>query len=167
MTSDDLADYYSRLTVNFPLLLLQNPFASSDFYGYRELQSRLGGKILISSDRLSEKNLSESHLELLNSLKITVGAQSYTDVCILSDAAKQFSFRTIFSAGEEAGTEDTTISDLSVAFEADFFAGGAPCGGENTARYNRMLRIESALKIAGELAPRDIPIFFSEKVFGV
>ena len=166
MSTDDLADYYCRVAVNFPLLLLQNPFAPSDFYGYKELHSRLGAKILISGDRLVNTNSPESLKGQANTLKITFG-HKYTAIRSLSEEAKAASFRTVFSAEDDAGPGDTTICDLSVAIGADFFAGGAPFGGENILRYNRMLRIESALKSSGELAPPDMPLFFSEQVYRV
>ena len=42
-------------------------------------------------------------------------------------------------------TEDTTIADLSVAVNAANIKTGAPCRGERTAKYNRLLRIEEEL----------------------
>ena len=42
-------------------------------------------------------------------------------------------------------TEDTTLSDLCVAMNAPFIKSGAPCRSERVAKYNRLLRIESAL----------------------
>ncbi|MEM3104628.1 MAG: phosphopyruvate hydratase, partial [Candidatus Bathyarchaeia archaeon] len=38
-------------------------------------------------------------------------------------------------------TEDTYISDVAVAFNAGQIKTGAPCRGERTAKYNRLLRI--------------------------
>ncbi|HXK37186.1 MAG TPA: phosphopyruvate hydratase, partial [Candidatus Paceibacterota bacterium] len=42
-------------------------------------------------------------------------------------------------------TEDTTISDVSVATNAGQIKTGAPSRGERTAKYNRLLRIEEEL----------------------
>jgi enolase len=42
-------------------------------------------------------------------------------------------------------TEDTTLADLCVAMNAPFIKSGAPCRSERVAKYNRLLRIESAL----------------------
>jgi enolase len=42
-------------------------------------------------------------------------------------------------------TEDTTISDISVATNAGQIKTGAPSRGERTAKYNRLLRIEEEL----------------------
>jgi enolase len=42
-------------------------------------------------------------------------------------------------------TEDATISDLAVALNCGQIKTGAPCRGERTAKYNRLLRIEEEL----------------------
>jgi enolase len=42
-------------------------------------------------------------------------------------------------------TEDTSISDISVATNAGQIKSGAPSRGERTAKYNRLLRIEEEL----------------------
>ena len=41
-------------------------------------------------------------------------------------------------------TEDTTIADLSVGLGSDLIKTGAPCRGERTAKYNRLIRIEES-----------------------
>ena len=43
-------------------------------------------------------------------------------------------------------TEDTTIADLAVALNTGFIKTGAPCRGERTAKYNRLLQIEAELR---------------------
>ena len=42
-------------------------------------------------------------------------------------------------------TEDSTIADLAVALGCAQIKAGAPCRGERTAKYNRLLAIEQAL----------------------
>ena len=42
-------------------------------------------------------------------------------------------------------TEDTTVADLAVAFNMERIKAGAPCRGERTAKYNRLLRIEEEI----------------------
>ncbi len=43
-------------------------------------------------------------------------------------------------------TEDTLIADLCVAVNAGQIKTGAPCRGERTAKYNRLLMIEKELR---------------------
>ena len=42
-------------------------------------------------------------------------------------------------------TEDTTLADIAVGVGARFIKSGAPCRSERVAKYNRLLRIESAI----------------------
>ena len=42
-------------------------------------------------------------------------------------------------------TEDTTIADLAVALNCGQIKTGAPARGERTAKYNRLLQIETEL----------------------
>ena len=42
-------------------------------------------------------------------------------------------------------TEDSTIADLAVALGCTQIKAGAPCRGERTAKYNRLLAIEQGL----------------------
>ena len=60
------------------------------------------------------------------------------------ELAKSYGYSTVIShrSGE---TEDTTIADLAVAVNAGQIKTGAPCRGERTAKYNRLLRIEEQL----------------------
>ena len=51
-------------------------------------------------------------------------------------------------------SEDTFIADLAVAVNAGQIKTGAPCRGERTAKYNRLLAIEDTL---GELALYENP----------
>ncbi|MBT5924481.1 phosphopyruvate hydratase, partial [Candidatus Woesearchaeota archaeon] len=43
-------------------------------------------------------------------------------------------------------TEDTFIADLAVGLGCGQIKAGAPCRGERTAKYNRLLQIEELLK---------------------
>ena len=44
-------------------------------------------------------------------------------------------------------SEDTTIADLAVGLNTGYIKTGAPCRGERTAKYNRLLRIEEHMGI--------------------
>lgn len=58
--------------------------------------------------------------------------------------AQKSGYRAVLShrSGE---TEDTTIADLAVAWNAGQIKTGAPCRSDRTAKYNRLLEIEEEL----------------------
>jgi len=47
----------------------------------------------------------------------------------------------VIASHRSGDTEDAFITDLAVALGAEFLKAGAPCRGERTAKYNRLLRI--------------------------
>ena len=52
-------------------------------------------------------------------------------------------------------TEDSTIADLAVAWDAGQIKSGAPCRSERLAKYNRLLRIEQELGSSARYAGAD------------
>ena len=80
--------------------------------------------------------------------------------------AKDAGYRFILShrSGE---TEDTTIADIAVAMNAPFIKTGAPCRSERVAKYNRLLRIESALNSGGSFGYVGMPEAIPDRVYRV
>ena len=76
--------------------------------------------------------------------------------------AKTHGYRTIVShrSGE---TADTTIADIAVALNAGFIKTGAPVRAERSAKYNRLMRIESELGCDGRYAAADLAEFYEKK----
>ena len=60
------------------------------------------------------------------------------------ELAKESGYNTIIShrSGE---TADSTISDISVAFQSGQIKTGAPCRSERVEKYNQLIRIEEIL----------------------
>ena len=67
-----------------------------------------------------------------------------TETMLAVAEAKKAGYGTILShrSGE---TEDTAIADLAVGLNAGQIKTGAPCRGERTAKYNRLLQIARAI----------------------
>lgn len=146
----ELIEYWVKLCDKFPMILsLEDALDQRDREGWLELTSCLGKRILLVGDDLFVTNsarLKEGiQSKIANAVLIKpnqIGTLSETlDVIHL---AKDAGYRFILShrSGE---TEDTTIADIAVAMNAPFIKTGAPCRSERIAKYNRLLRIESAL----------------------
>ena len=71
-----------------------------------------------------------------------IGTLSETISVIATAKDAGYAFIPSHRSGE---TEDTSLADLSVALNAPYIKSGAPCRTERVAKYNRLLRIESAL----------------------
>ncbi len=151
----ELIDYWVRLCDKYPVILsIEDGLDQRDADGWQELTERLGNRIMLVGDDLFVTNTErlrqgiEKHIANAILIKPNqIGTLSETmDVIHL---AKDAGYRFILShrSGE---TEDTTIADIAVAMNAPFIKTGAPCRSERVAKYNRLLRIESALNSGGK-----------------
>jgi enolase len=148
-TADQLVDYYLQLTERFPIRYLEDPFEQEDFEHTAQLTKMIGGKTEIVGDDIFVTNISRLKRGIsagaANALLLKVNQiGSLTEAMDAAKLAIHSGYRVVTShrSGE---TEDVTISDLAVALNCGQIKTGAPCRGERTAKYNRLLRIEEEL----------------------
>lgn len=153
MTSEELTAYYVDLVNSYPILSIEDPFYEDSFDDFENLTSELWETIIVGDD-----------LFVTNPERIAKGISTnaasglllkVNQIGSLSEAIDAATLATrnglsLFVSHRSAETEDTTISDLSVALGADMIKTGAPARGERTAKYNQLLRIEEELGDAGE-----------------
>lgn len=150
LTSDALIDHWRMLAATYPIKSIEDPLSDDDWDGWTRLTRELGQKVQLVGDDLFvtnvsrlmtgvEKNAGNAVLIKLNQ----IGTVSETIECVKT--AKNHGYRSVIShrSGE---TESTFISDLAVALNAGQIKTGAPCRGERTAKYNRLLRIEEDIR---------------------
>lgn len=145
----DLSDFYSELCRTFSLRSIEDPFYDEDFESFAKLTRRLGSKVQVVGDDLfvTNRGLVEKGIRVgaANALLVKVNqAGTLTETVQAMEKARQAGYGLIIShrSGE---TEDTTIADLAVGLAAGQIKAGAPARGERTAKYNRLLEIESEL----------------------
>lgn len=122
MSAENLVDYYGNLIDKYPILSIEDGLAEQDWDGWAIMTNKLSDKIQIVGDDLFvtnssilkegiEKNIANSILVKLNQIG------TVTETMETISMAKQASYTTVIShrSGE---TEDTFISDLSVAVNA-------------------------------------------------
>ena len=158
----ELIDYWVKLCDRYPMILsIEDGLDQRDMEGWRRLTEALGKRIMLVGDDLFVTNTERLRhgieQKAANAILIKpnqIGTLSETlDVIHL---AKDAGYRFILShrSGE---TEDTTIADIAVAMNAPFIKTGAPCRSERVAKYNRLLRIESALNSGGRYGFTGMP----------
>jgi len=152
MTADRLIDYWQQLWSDYPLISIEDGLDQRDFEGWQKLTEKLGkdkNKMMLVGDDLFVTNTEK----LRKGISMNVGNAilikpnqigTLTETLDVIHLAKDAGYDFILShrSGE---TEDTTLADIAVAVNAPFIKTGAPCRGERTAKYNRLLRIECAL----------------------
>jgi len=148
-TPDEMVDMYVDLCRKFPIASIEDGMAEQDWIGWKGLTARLGSKVQLVGDDLFVTNkriLSEGVKQgLANAILIKVnqiGTLTETLETMKYAAKSHYSCVVSHRSGE---TEDTSISDISVATASGQIKTGAPSRGERTAKYNRLLRIEEEL----------------------
>ncbi len=148
-TSDELISYWEKLCEKYPICSIEDALGEQDWDGFKKLTSRLGDKIQLVGDDLFVTN--PKHI--MRGIRENTGNAvlvKYNQIGTLSEAldairiSQQNGYKTVIShrSGE---TEETFIADLAVAVNAGQIKTGAPCRTDRTAKYNRLIRIESEL----------------------
>lgn len=148
-TAEELIDYYQELAMEFPIRSIEDPLDEEDWDGWELLTTRLGGEMQLVGDDLFVTNTErlKKGIEkgVANAILIKVNQiGTLTEAVEAIELAQKSGYNTIIShrSGE---TEDTTIADIAVAFNAGQIKTGAPCRTERVAKYNQLLRIEEEL----------------------
>lgn len=149
LSADEMVDLYVDLCRRFPIVSIEDPMSEEDWSGWKGITARLGKKIQLVGDDLfvTNKNMLAKGVKqgLANAVLIKVNQiGTMTETMETVKLAARSHYRCVLShrSGE---TEDTSISDISVATNAGQIKTGAPSRGERTAKYNRLLRIEEEL----------------------
>ena len=149
MGSADLVALYERWVRDYPIVSIEDALGEDDWEGWEILTASLGDKAQLVGDDLFvthrwrlEEGIRRGAANSILVKPNQIGTLSETLETI--EAARAAGYATVIShrSGE---TEDSTIADLAVATGAGQIKTGAPCRGERTAKYNRLLRIEREL----------------------
>ena len=148
-TTDQLINYWKELVNKYPISSLEDPLDEEDWLGWQKLTQEIGKKVQLVGDDLfvtnPERLKKGIELKAGNAILIKlnqIGTLSETLEAI--ELAEKNGYDAIIShrSGE---TEDTFISDLAVAVDADKIKAGAPCRTDRVAKYNQLFRIEEEI----------------------
>ena len=147
--AEEMVAYYRELTEEFPIVSIEDGLYEDDWDGWQLLTDELGESIQLGGDDLFVTNVKRLKcgikLKAANAILIKVNQiGTLTEAMDAVEMAHKAGYRAVIShrSGE---SEDTFIADLAVAAGAGQIKTGAPCRGERTAKYNRLLRIEDCL----------------------
>jgi len=149
VSSDDMISYYEVMISKYPLISIEDGLSENDWDGWKVLTRRLGKEVQLVGDDIfvTNKKIIKKGIEdgIANSVLIKLNQiGTLTETLDAIEIAKKAGYTAIIShrSGE---TEDTTIADLSVAYNTGFIKTGSLARGERVAKYNRLLRIEEEL----------------------
>jgi enolase len=149
LTSEQMVDYYTRWTNDYPIISIEDGMAEDDWEGWQLITSKLGATTTLVGDDLYVTNVERLRRGIQtgasNAILIKLNQiGTLTETIAAVRMAQQAGWKAVVShrSGE---TEDTTIADLVVGLGTGLIKTGAPCRSERTAKYNRLLRIEEEL----------------------
>jgi enolase len=155
-SSADLVGYYEDLVKRYPIVMIEDGMAESDWEGWKLLTDRLGRSIQLIGDdifvtntKIIAKGIQEG---IANSVLIKLNQiGTVTETFEAIDMAHKAGYKTLIShrSGE---TEDTIIADLAVAARTGQIKTGSLSRIDRVAKYNRLLRIEEELDKSGKYA---------------
>ena len=161
MTQQQLVNMWKKFADTYPIISLEDGMAEDDWEGWAMLTKAIGSKVQLVGDDLFVTNverLSDGIAKgVANSILIKVNQiGTLTEAFEAVELAHKNNYTAVMShrSGE---TEDTTISDLAVAWNTGQIKTGAPCRSDRVAKYNQLLRIEEELG--------DAAIYLGKKAF--
>ena len=141
--------WLEKLSSQYPIVSIEDGLGERDWDGWKELTARLGKKLQLVGDDLFVTNpsiLQEGiNRGIATSILIKVNQiGTLTETFDAIDLARSHGYTAVVShrSGE---TEDTTIADIAVAFNAGQIKTGSLSRTDRIAKYNQLLRIEEEL----------------------
>ena len=153
MTSIEQAHYLRYLVEKYPIDSIEDGMAQDDWQGWKILTDMIGDRCQLVGDDLFVTNVGFLKKGIdsgcANSILVKVNQiGTLTEALRAVKLAKRNGYSVVVShrSGE---TDDTIIADIAVAVNAGQIKTGSASRGERIAKYNRLLRIEEELGIAG------------------
>ncbi len=148
--------YYKKLTSNYPIKSIEDPFAEEDWESWKKITNEIGDNVQIVGDDLfvtNTKRLSRGIKEKSANCILVKPNQigTLTETLEVISMAKAANFKTIISH-RSGDTEDTFIADLAAATMSSQIKTGSLARSERVAKYNRLLRIEEELGNQAKMA---------------
>ena len=148
----EMLEIYISMVKQFPIVSIEDPFDENDWRGFSKRTQELGNKVQIVGDDLFvtntdfvkkgiQKKAANAVLIKLNQ----IGTVTETIAAIQLCQKAGWSYIISHRSGE---TEDTFISDFSVAMAGGQIKTGSVSRGERIAKYNRLLEIERELGVS-------------------
>jgi len=148
-TCDEMIDIWSSWVDKYPIRSIEDGLAENDWAGWVKLNEKLGDKIQLVGDDLFVTNIQFLQRGLdekaANSILIKLNQiGTLTETLQAIDLAHDNGWTAVVShrSGE---TEDTTISDLTVARNTGQIKTGSACRTDRVCKYNQLLRIAEEL----------------------
>jgi enolase len=152
LSVEDLSAYFIKLTKKYPITLIEDPFHEDDFESFAELTAALPGILIVGDDLFTtnQKRIRKGiEMKAGNALLLKVNQiGSLTESIDAGLLAIRNKYEVIVSV-RSGDTIDDFITDLAVGLGAGQIKLGSPVRGERSAKFNRLLEIETEMVTFG------------------
>lgn len=144
----DLIEELASWKADFPIVSIEDPLVDDDWEGWRVASERLGDVQLVGDDLFAtnagrlERGIAEG---IANAVLVKPNqAGTISRAAEVVAVARAAGYATIVSA-RSGDTEDSWLADLALGWGSDQIKVGSTMRSERTAKWNRLLRVESQL----------------------
>lgn len=148
-TSAEFVNYYADIVSRYPIISIEDALAEDDWDGYKMLTDKLGKKVQLVGDDLFVTNVERLQkgidMGVCNAILVKlnqIGTLTETLDAVALGAKNGYVSIISHRSGE---TEDSTIAHVAVGTAAGQIKTGSLSRTDRVAKYNQLLRIESAL----------------------
>ena len=163
LTSEEQVNFLVDLCEKYPIISIEDGMDENDWDGWKLLTEKIGDKVQLVGDDLFVTDISRLskgiNEKIGNSILIKFNqVGSLTETISSINLASENNFTSVIShrSGE---TEDSTISDLCVAFNTGQIKTGSMSRSDRMSKYNQLIRIEEELG--------DSAVYLGKKAFNL
>ena len=161
LTCEQMVDYWVDWIKKYPIVSIEDGLAEDDWDSWKLLTDKIGDHVQLVGDDLFVTNIQRLQMGLekkvANSILIKlnqIGTLTETMQAIFMAQRNGYTAVISHRSGE---TEDTTIADLTVAFNTGLIKTGSASRTDRICKYNQLLRIEEQLGDSAGFWGRDFP----------
>ena len=152
----EMISFIRQLLTEFPAIVsIEDPLHEDDLEGLKILTDEFSERLIIGDDVFAtnkgriQKGLEQGAANATLCKVNQIG--TLTEAAETVEFARKHNYAVVMS--ERSGeTEDSILSDISVAFNAGLFKTGGIRGSDRGANYNRFIEIEQELGVSAEYA---------------
>ncbi len=156
VSSTEFIDYCVDLKSSYPLYSIEDPLDENDWAGWVEFKQKadeaaiktIGDDLTVTNPQYIQEAVNTNAISGVVIKPNQIG--TVTDTMDACKMAQEYSLDIITSHRGGGETNDTFITDLSVAVNAHFIKCG-PTRGERVEKYNRLMEIERELGSKGHV----------------
>ena len=156
LSGEEMVDFWADWCDRYPIISIEDGLDENDWANWSRMVETLGDRVQIVGDDLLVTNVEKVKRAITeraaNSLLFKVNQIGSLTEAFAAAQLSQRHNMTVVTSHRSGETEDTTISDLSVALNSGQIKTGAPARTDRVAKYNQLLRIEEQLGSAAVYA---------------